>query len=234
MARLGSRPGEPICPLTLRLLRCQSFSPAGSSALLWRRPRRVARRATGLDGYPRSKTLAEKDAWAIAQASDGALTLTTILPGMVLGPALGPQVSGSLELPLRMLAGRLPLLPRISFAGVHTDDVVALHIQALTDPRARGERIIAAADSLWLREIAQVLKDRFAERASNVSVRAAPDWLIRAAAWFSADARFMAPDLGKLRSYSSAKATMLLGRPLRSSRDAVTSAGESLIALGLA
>lgn len=43
--------------------------------------------------YARSKTLAEQDAWALVgsatEASDRDLTLTTILPGMVQGPALG-------------------------------------------------------------------------------------------------------------------------------------------------
>ncbi len=186
-----------------------------------------------LGPYPRSKTLAEQDAWAFARASGGELTLTTILPGMVQGPALGPQVSGSLELPLRMLSGRLPLLPRISYAGVDTRDVVELHVRALTDPRARGERIIAAADSLWMREIAELLKARFGDQAAKVSAREAPDWLIRLMALVSSDARFMVSDLNKQRFFSSAKAEAILGRPLRSSEEAVAAAAESLIAQGL-
>ncbi len=98
--------------------------------------------------YARSKTLAEQDAWALAGAAGGALTLTTILPGFVQGPA-GPAVSGSLELPLRMLTGRLPLVPRVSFCGVDTRDAAELHIGALTDDRPRGQRIIAAGAPLW-------------------------------------------------------------------------------------
>ncbi len=186
-----------------------------------------------LGGYPRSKTLAEQDAWACARGSDGALTLTTILPGMVQGAVLGPQVSGSLELPLRMLGGRLPLLPRISFAGVDTRDVVELHVRALADPRARGERIIAAANPLWMREMAELLKARFGDKANKVSSREAPDWLVRRMALFSADARFMAADLNKRRLFSSAKAEAILGRPLRSSEQALVAAAESLIASGL-
>ena len=188
---------------------------------------------TSVGPYPRSKTLAEQDAWAFARASNGELTLTTILPGMVQGPALGPQVSGSLEVPLRMLGGRLPLLPRISFAGVDTRDVVELHVRALTDPRARGERIIAAAGPLWMREIAELLKARFGEKAAKVSTREAPDWLIRMMALISADARFMVSELNKRRFFSSAKAEAILGRPLRSSEEAVVAAAESLIAQDL-
>ena len=98
---------------------------------------------------------------------------------MVQGPVLGVPVSGSLEVPQRMLSGRLPALPKISFAGVDTRDVVELHVRALTDPQARGERIIAAAEPLWMREIAQLLKARFGARASKVSTREAADWLKR-------------------------------------------------------
>ena len=44
----------------------------------------------------------------------------------------------------------------------------------------------------------------------------------------------MAPDLGERRTYDSTRAEAILGRPLRSLEDAATSAGESLIAYGLA
>ena len=183
--------------------------------------------------YARSKTLAEQDAWALAAAAGDELTLTTILPGFVQGPALGPAVSGSLELPLRMLAGRLPLVPRVSFCGVDTRDAAELHIKALTDDHARGQRVIAAGAPLWFREIAATLKRHLGGKASKVSTREAPDWLIRAAGLFNADARFLAADLGKRRIYASAKAQSILGRTLRPLDEAVVAAGESLIHYGL-
>ena len=183
--------------------------------------------------YARSKTLAEQDAWALSRTLGGEATLTTILPGFVQGPALGPVVSGSLELPLRMLTGRLPLVPRVSFCGVDTRDVAELHIRALSDDRANGERVIAAGSPLWMREIAETLKRRLGAKASKVSTREAPDWLIRAAALFSFEARFLAADLGKRRTYASTKAQTILGRPLRSLEEAVAAAGESLVEYGL-
>ena len=186
----------------------------------------------GVSPYARSKTLAEQDAWALARAWEGDLTLTTVLPGLVQGPALGPKISGSLELPLRMLAGRVPLVPRVSFCGVDARDVAELHVRALTDERAAGERIIAAGAPLWMREMAEALKARLGGRASKVSTREAPDWLVRTAGLVSFEARFLAADLGKRRTYASDKAQAILGRPLRTLEDAVTAAGESLLAYG--
>ncbi len=183
--------------------------------------------------YARSKTLAEQDAWALARAAGDELTLTTILPGFVQGPALGPAVSGSLELPLRMLTGRLPLVPRVSFCGVDTRDAAELHVKALTDDRAMGERIIAAGAPLWFREIAATLKQHLGAKASKVSTREAPDWLIRAAGLFNPDARFLAADLGKRRTYASTKVQTILGRPLRPLEEAVVTAGESFVRYGL-
>lgn len=168
----------------------------------------------------------------VAAAWEGELTLTTVLPGLVQGPALGPKVSGSLELPLRMLAGRVPLVPRVSFCGVDARDVADLRVRALTDARAAGERIIAAGAPLWMREMAEALKARLGEGASKVSTREAPDWLVRTAGLVSFEARFLAADLGKRRSYGSDKAQAILGRPLRTLEEAVTAAGESLLAYG--
>ena len=158
-----------------------------------------------------------------------ALSLTTILPGMVMGPALGPEVSGSLELPLRMLTGRLPFVPRLRSSGIDTRDAAELHIKALTDPRTRGERVLAAGAPLFMREQAEALKDRLGLKASRVSTREAPDWLIRAMGLVSFEARFVAAGLGKHRRYDSRLAEAVLGRPLRTLREATADAGESLV-----
>ena len=183
----------------------------------------------GLSGYARSKTLAERDAWALAGASGGALALTTILPAMVQGPALGPDVSGSLELPLRMLSGRLPLVPRVSFCGVDVRDAAELHVRALADDSVVGQRVIAATPPLWMKEIAQTLKDRLGARATKVSTREAPDWLVRTMGLMNSDARFLAADLGRRTTYDSTRAEVLLGRRLRSFADVIAAAGESLL-----
>ncbi len=42
--------------------------------------------------HARSKTLAERDAWQIAERMGAATSPTTILPGMILGPSRGASL----------------------------------------------------------------------------------------------------------------------------------------------
>ena len=81
--------------------------------------------------------------------------------------------------------------------------------------------------------MAETLKTHLGARASKVSTRQAPDWLVRSAGLFTFEARFLAADLGKRRTYVSTRAEALLGRPLRPLTEALVAAGESLFAYGL-
>ena len=179
--------------------------------------------------YARAKTLAERDAWALAEASDGALALTTILPAAIAGPLLGAPTGWSEEL-RSLLVGKRPALPQLGFNFVHVRDVVALHLQALTDDDLTGRRVIAASDFLWLHDIALLLRERYGERAAKVSVRSAPDWLVRLMGLVNADARSAAPMLGQKHQFDSALATALLGRSLLPGSQAITDAVDSLFA----
>ena len=55
--------------------------------------------------YDRSKTIAERAAWAWRDAQGGALELVTINPSLVIGPVLGPDFSASLEVVKKLLDG---------------------------------------------------------------------------------------------------------------------------------
>ena len=114
-----------------------------------------------------------------------------------------------------MLAGQLPMLPRLSFSGTHVGDVANHHVRALADLGIEGRRLMVATGSFWLRDLAARLKTELGEQAKKVSTREAPDWLMRAAGLFNADARFAGADLGKRRRYDAEPAEAVLGRPLR-------------------
>jgi len=191
--------------------------------------------AKGLNDYGRSKTLAERDAWDfMATPARGEMTLTTILPVFIQGPVLGADYSRSVGLVADMLQGKMPAVPRLGFSMVDIRDLADLHVQAMTAPQVAGERIIASSDFLWFADMARILKETLGPAAAKVSLRQAPDIVLRLAGLFNPEIRALAPGLGRRRESSSAKAERLLGWRARPAAQSVTDAGRSLIEAGLA
>lgn len=188
----------------------------------------------GVSAYSKSKTLAERAAWKFIAEEGGGLELSVINPVAVFGPALGADYSTSIGLVKRILEGRMPGNPRLYFGVVDARDVADLHVLAMTHADARGERFLAVAgEFMSLQEIAQVLKAHMGAAGRRVRTRQLPNWLVRAGAWINPLAREIVPELGKRKSASGAKARRLLGWRPRSNEDAIVSAGESLVHLGL-
>jgi nucleoside-diphosphate-sugar epimerase len=118
--------------------------------------------------YQRSKTLAERAAWQFIEDEGGGLELAAVHPVGVLGPLLGPDDPPSLRLVRRMLEGRVPACPPFGMGYVDVRDVADLHLRAMTDPAAAGERFLAiAGHSLRLVDIARILRDRLGEHAAK-------------------------------------------------------------------
>jgi len=184
--------------------------------------------------YAKSKTLAERAAWDFIANEGGGLELSVINPVLVLGPVLGRDFSPSIMLVQRLLEGAIPGCPRLYFGIVDVRDVADLHVRAMTDPAAKGERFLAVAgDFISVREIAAVLKTRLGPAAGRVPTRQVPDWLVRVVALFHPQARQILPELGKVKNGSGEKARRLLGWAPRSREDAIAATGESLVRLGL-
>src|SRR5208283_1611256 len=113
----------------------------------------------GLGAYVKSKTIAERAAWDFIAREGGGLELAVVNPVGVFGPVLGPDYSTSILLVQRLMDGAMPGLPRLYFGAVDVRDVVDLHIRAMTDPAAKGERFLAVAgDAMSISDIARVLK----------------------------------------------------------------------------
>lgn len=191
--------------------------------------------ASGLAAYPKSKTLAERAAWDFVDGEGQGLELAVVNPVGIFGPLLGADLSPSILLVKTMLDGRLWAVPRLMFGVVDVRDVADLHLRAMTDAAAAGERFLATAgDFMTMQAIAQALKDGLGENAADVSTRVLPDWLVRFAARFSATARQAATaELGRSKNATSAKAQAMLGWQPRPAAEALVAAGESLIRLGL-
>jgi nucleoside-diphosphate-sugar epimerase len=188
----------------------------------------------GVQPYPRSKTIAERAAWDFIAREGGGLELAVVNPVGVFGPVLGPDYSTSIVLVKRLLDGSVPGCPDIWFGAVDVRDVAALHLKAMTDPAARGERFLATAgDFFSVLQLARMLREDAGAAARKVPTRALPSWLLRAVALFDPQIRGVLPELGKRKNASNEKARRLLGWTPRSPRESTLATARSLQELGL-
>src|SRR5918911_2933141 len=129
--------------------------------------------------YVRSKTIAERAAWNLAREAGAEDRLAVVNPGAIIGPPLSGDHSTSLQAIQRLLDG-MPAIPRLGFAFVDVRDVADLHLRAMTDQKAAGERFIAADEFLWTADVAKVIRERLGGAAPKVPTRVAPNLLVRA------------------------------------------------------
>lgn len=180
--------------------------------------------------YERSKTIAERAAWAWMAAQGGNLELVTINPGAVLGPVLGRDYSASIDIVKKLMDGSLPGLPRFGWPLVDVRDIADLHVRAMTHPAAAGQRFIGAGPFYWMEDIARTLRERLPALARKVPSRRLPDWLIRLLSPFDPVVRERLFELGKERPVSADKARTLLGWSPRGNDEAIVATAESLVA----
>jgi dihydroflavonol-4-reductase len=187
----------------------------------------------GLITYSRSKLVAERAAWDFADQAGGELELTVINPVGILGPVLGPDLSVYVQVIEQLLNGKLPALPQLNWGVVDVRDVADLHVRAMADPAAAGERFLATAGTVSLPRIAGLLRARLGPAAHRVPSRTVPDWAVRLSARVSPRFATVVPDLGVVREASSAKARDALGWRPRPIEETVLDTAASLAELGL-
>jgi nucleoside-diphosphate-sugar epimerase len=187
-----------------------------------------------LSAYAKSKTLGERAAWDFVRGEGGALEMAVINPTAVLGPVLGADYSTSVQLVQRLLGGAMPGVPKLSYGVVDVRDLADLHVRAMSDPAAAGERFIGVSgEFVTVHQMALTLRERLGPAATGVPTRVLPNWLVRLAALRDPSLRQLVPELGKVRNAVQDKARRLLGWAPRPPADAIVATGESLISLGL-
>jgi dihydroflavonol-4-reductase len=183
--------------------------------------------------YQKSKTLAERAAWNFVANDGNGLELATIHPVAVLGPVLAKDFSHSIAIVTRMMNG-LARVPRVNSGFVDVRDVADLHLRAMTSPAANGQRLLAiSGHSLWMIDLARMLRKRLGERARQVPTRELPNWVVRLAAWRDPNMRMMAAQVGRTMDASGAKAEQLLQWHPRPVEESLVDTAESLIRFGL-
>lgn len=185
----------------------------------------------GANAYARSKTLAEREAWALMAAAGRRADLAVLNPAVLFGPLLDDDPGTSALLVQRLLNNSLPALPPLHISCADVRDVAALHLAAMTDPAAGGQRCIVSQGTYSLADIAGMLRPAFPER--RIPRRVLPLWLLRLAALFEGDLRANLAETGAPKRLDATRAPRRLGHPLIPTADAAIATGRSLLAHGL-
>jgi dihydroflavonol-4-reductase len=178
--------------------------------------------------YAKSKTLAERAAWEIARARG--LRLTTINPGLVLGPPLDDHYGSSLGLIERFMKGRDPMLPPLGLPIVDVRDVAEMHLRALQRPETEGRRYIASAGSMAFVDMGRTLKSAYPTR--RIPTREAPKALVRFLSLFDPAIKSILPKLGHLERVSNARAVSEMGMEFIAPKAALLASADWLVKHG--
>lgn len=173
--------------------------------------------------YSFSKTLAEREAWKIAEAQDR-WTLVAINPSLVLGPGIQKfTTSGSFQLIRDLTGGKLKSgVPDYGFGAVDVREVAEAHLRAGLDESVPAGRYIVSAHDSSLPDLAAILRKKHGD-AFPVPKRTLPKYL----AWLfgplvdkSVTRRLIARNVGIHAPFNHDKSVRELGlnyRPLEES-----------------
>jgi len=122
--------------------------------------------------YSYSKTVAEREAWRLAEAQDR-WRLVVVNPSFVMGPSLTARNdSASIDFMLAMIDGRRRTGIWNQYMGwVDVRDVAIAHAQAATLPDASGRHLLAAQVAGFA-DVREWLREDFGDRVSP------PRWII--------------------------------------------------------
>lgn len=185
----------------------------------------------GMTAYAKSKTLAERAAWDFASANG--MALTTINPGLVAGAPLDRHFGTSLDVVLRILKGKDPMLPDVSFPVVDVRDVAEMHLRALEDPQTAGKRYLSVADGpvMSMVEIGRFLKSLYPTR--RIATRQAPKFVLHLLALFDPSLNTILPEIGRRRELSNQRAQTEMAMRFVSAKDALAGSADWLAQAGL-
>ena len=161
-----------------------------------------------LTAYPVSKTRAERAAWDYVEAHGMKERLTTVCPGLVLGPDPYDNGGASLDIIEAMFKGDFPRVPKIAYPIVDVRDCAAIHVAAMTAPNAGGRRLMAASKTLWFSDIAKVLREAY-PNAGKLPKGEFPNWMVKAVGFFDDRVKGVIPDLGTFHDADNAYVTNL-------------------------
>jgi nucleoside-diphosphate-sugar epimerase len=127
--------------------------------------------------YAYSKTLAEKEAWKIAEAQDQ-FKLVTVNPSLVIGPALANKpTSESFNIVRQMGDGTMKQgAPKLGIGAVDVRDLAKAHVAAGFTPEAEGRHIVSGHNTNIL-ELGKALIEKFGH-THPLPRKSLPKWVV--------------------------------------------------------
>lgn len=184
-----------------------------------------------LSAYIRSKALAERAAWDFMESEGGDLALAVINPVGIFGPPLTADLSASIGLARQMMTA-MSAVPRLATTVVDVRDAADLHLRAMTNPAAAGERFLASTgEPLPFQQVAEILRAAVGHESPQLPLL--PDEVVREAAKIDPGMAGMVGELGKVRRVSNEKARTVLGWDPRSNMEALEATARALRDIGL-
>jgi dihydroflavonol-4-reductase len=185
--------------------------------------------------YQKSKTIAERAAWDFIKSEGGELELVVVNPVGVFGPVIGNDVGTSNQVVKKMLDGSVPGCPQMTMGAVDVRDIADLHIRAMNNPKAKGERFLGVDDSraVSFLDIAKIIREKRPDHAKKVPTMELPNWLMKVVAIFDPSVRQIIPELGRVLDISNEKAKRVLGWTPRSTEESILATVDSLVQRGL-
>ncbi len=177
-----------------------------------------------ITNYQRSKIIAERTAWEMIGKQDHT-KLVTILPGAILGPYMAGKRSSTDQI-FEMLLKGTPS-PNVIYPVGDVRDLAELHILAMEQDAADGERFIAESEEMTMPQMARILKEAYPDR--KVSTMVIPDFVISIMAKFQVPMKVLNTMIGLKYHRNNTKARKLLGWNPRLAKETVLDTAQFLI-----
>eukprot|EP01135_Chromosphaera_perkinsii_P010356 Nk52_evm28s2118 gene=Nk52_evmTU28s2118 len=168
-------------------------------------------------GYAHAKTEAERAGWnfveEIKKTGSGKhpFELVTINPSFVFGKLAG-SVGVTVDVIQSIFAGKYPFTVKMAFPTVDVEDVADAHIRGMEVPEAAGRRFILFAETLWMSEIADILREKFSNMGYNSMPSTPLPWLVCwTLSWFKKELAYPLDKWGIKNTYDNEPSRTILG-----------------------
>ncbi len=166
-----------------------------------------------IDGYSKSKTLAEQAAWEFQRSlpDEEKFEVVTINPGLILGPAFVGAGFNTGELVSNIMESKYPGVPKVMIPLVGVTEVAEAHLQALKRPEAANKRFALVNDSVWFQQVVTALANEFHPQGYNFSTKELQRCLVNVGAWFKPELKHALRMWGLPTTFDNSQSREVLG-----------------------